>query len=818
MITNDKTERYTNFSLFIIFLVMTLLLLLSGSSSVDSASKVAAVCVLTLAIVSLILGKFNNMPKTAISPIVISTAAYLAIYTISLFYATTGQFALTVFSYYLGGISVFLLTIFLVNKNSANTRTLLLSLAFAVGIGGIFSIDAASVRGLTTVLESILSPLLQDGAIHLGVFESGTRMTSIIGNPNVFGSLAALATLASAYLFLSSRSKKEKNISTGLLIVNAVSLLYCFSLGSLISLLFAIIGFIVFSGKEERSRVVYVILATIITSFLSVFAGFSGMGKTGALGLLPLLSLLIFALVLVFLLRYIEQFTTKINALKRKNILIFSFLVLVIFSAVGFAAFTISDSYTFDASSGTLKRAVTLAPGADYQLEVAFRGNRNGIDLVIESQSYDQASTHTSSTLYSGKATPDPIAFTVPIESRICFINITAPDGTVIDKISVLNSKNHFVKSVNPDYLLLPTFIANRLQGLFVNENAAQRFVFFHDGMKIAAMSPVIGHGPGAFESNILSIQDYYYTTSAPHNHYIQTLDETGIVGLIAFLSIFACCIIALVKKIRTAENRALYSSLFAMLILLIIHTALELTFSLGIYNMAAFLIFALIAANYGQREAIVIQKKRGVVLVSKIAVNSTLCLCIVILVIYLGQFAAFQSVSKAAAAGDTAKFLDTLSVAAKLDFTNDMSHKSSYLAAYSPDLPEAYYTKAQKYAAELERHNSFGTLTVLVNYYAVTGQNEKAYQALNSRQALMRYDAAAWNATFDFYRQNLENVASSNSSEADINLIKKYASAAYEQLKAYQETSPLDIQLSEENQEFLEEVDSSTFPSSLLP
>lgn len=797
-----ETDRYSKITLFALFIIMTLFLLVSGAPE-DSVSKTAAVCMLILLSAAFLTGRFNDLEKTAVTPVVTSTAAYLIVYIISLFYATTGQFALTVFSYYLGGGSVFFLTILLVNKNSFNVRLLLSLLAFSIAIAGIFSIDAASIRVLTTLLEFLLSSLLGNEAIRLGGFEAGTRMTSVIANPNVFGSLAALGTLASAYLFLSADSRKEKNISSGLLIVNVVAFLYCFSLGSLTGMFFAVAGLIVFAGKEERARAVYVVLATVIASFLSVFTGFAGMGKSGAAGILPLASLLAFGFVLSFMLRYIDSFKVKADALGGKKILLILLVILLLLAALLTAALTIPDSYTFDAANGTLRRAAALDPG-DYQLAVTFAGEAPDSVILIESQSYDQASTHTASILYEGKMEKN-ISFAAPVDSNICFLNITASEGAVVDKIAVLSRDGKLVKSVNPDYLLLPAFMANRLQGIFVNENAAQRFVFFRDGLKIAAMSPIVGHGPGAFESKILEVQDYYYVTRSAHNHYIQTLDEVGIIGLLAFLSILVCTAMALIKKARTAQNRALYGSLSAMFILIVVHAFIEITFLYGIYNMAAFMIFALISASYGQKEEVAVKRKKGAVPVPRPAVRAALCLCIILLAVNFGQLAAVKYVNQAGKEKTRAEFLDALTVGAVLDFSNAISYKTSYLANYTPELPESYYSKSQKYAEELEKYNSFSALGTLIDYYLKTGQNEKAYQALNQKQSLMRYDAAAWNNTFDFYRNGIESIRNAKSGEESLRLITEYAAAAYGQFQSYSAASPLEIRLSEENRAFAE-------------
>lgn len=816
-----KTNLYEKTIQIIIFLSMTLLLLSSNIWS-DVINKITAVSLLILLIIVFTTGKIRQLPKSIVTPITISVTAYLIMYTISLFYATTGLFALNMFTYYLQGIIVFIFTIILVNKNQNSTRSLLYLLSSTVAIGSIFSIDSATTRILTKGLEVIMQGLLGIEQLGLGGFEAGVRMTSIVGNPNVFASLAAFGTLAAAYLFLSSSNSRDQRISCGLLILNAVSFLYCFSLGALMGIFFAIIVLIILVGKEMRFSIVYLIISTIFSAFLSVFLGFTGMGKSSAIGLLPLASIIIFGVLLFFLLRYmdtVKQKFTLLSAVKTRVALLIPLLVIVV--GIG-AALTLSDSYTFTEASGTLRRSTTLAPGS-YHLAIEGAESSNEIAVLIESQNYGQASTHTSSPLYQGALNTE-MNFTVPDDAKICFINITAPVGTTIDKIHITTPNGTRVSSIKPDYLLLPGFMANRLQGILVNQNAVQRLIFFEDGIKIAKSSPIIGHGPGAFESKVLSVQDYYYETKSPHNHYIQTLDEVGMIGLAAFLSVFICCILALAKNIRSVKDRKLFSVLAAMLIMIIIHTALEVTFVFGVYNMAAFMIYGLISANFGQKQELSTDmsktastktNSKNVSMKGKSATQTLPCsviyisitVCLLIFTIYAGQFFALQSVKSVNSQANPTNFLDALEKGMVMDFTNSPSYKTTYLTNYDPSFPESYYTKSQKYARDLVAYDSFEALTYVVNYYLELGENEKGYEALNARQVLKRYDADAWNETFDLYRNHVLIAEESSALTDLIPVMKEYAIAAYHQLQTDLETSPLDITLSDENLQFIETI-----------
>lgn len=796
-----KTDSYSKFILTAIFCIMTVFLLLSGAM-VPGASliKVPTFLMILLLFYSLVSGKFNELTKTVITPLMISVSAYLVIYIVSLFYASTGQFALTVFSYYAGGVALFFLTVLLVNRQSANGRYLLGIMASSIAVSGIFSIDAASTRILTRGLEWLVASLFKLDVVTIGGFEAGTRMISVVGNPNVFGSLAALGTLASCYLFLSSTDKKERFFIVTLLSVNYVSMLYCFSLGSLLSMFFAIIVLFLAAGKEARPKVVYVTLATILTAFLSVGFGFLGMGKTGPITILPLAALIFSTILLYWMLRFADGVAEKVATMDRKKIFIILITLLFIIMLVLGSALTLSKPYTFSSADAPIKRAVTLEPGS-YQLEIQSTGSPLS-RILIESQSYQQASTQTSTVLFDSTDLSQPIDFKVPIDSEICFLYVYSEPVAVITGINVLDQTGTKIETIKPGYLLLPDFMANRLQGIFVNENAAQRLVFFQDGMKIAAMNPIIGLGPGAFESNVLTVQNYYYVTTTPHNHYIQTLDETGIIGLIAFLLIFVLSFIALFKKRKNDESRALYCVLFSMLAMIITHTMIEVTFAHGIYNMCVYLILGLVSGVYGQVTLTEKEKKKAVILPTYSKVGA-LSICLLLLIIYTGQFAAMQLVNKAGKSGDLVTFLNTLKSGMILDFSNDVSYKTSYINAYQAGLPEEYLLTSLNYAKDLEKHSSFGTMTELVNYYLKIGQNEDAYRCLNTRITLMRYDEKAWNETFDLYRAHLSEMIQLQD-QAGIQLLQQYTVAASALLDDYLKESPLGINLSGENKEFI--------------
>lgn len=252
-------------------------------------------------------------------------------------------------------------------------------------------------------------------------------------------------------------------------------------------------------------------------------------------------------------------------------------------------AFNVTGGYALSPGE-TLRRSVYPAPG-DYTLEGDWSG---GVQLTVESQNKTETIMHTSTVLYSGPL--DGAAFTVPEDSTVVYLDLSAQDGAALERLSLSGGP-----SVKLGYRLLPGFAANRLQGLWANQNAIQRTEFFRDGLRIYAQSPVIGNGLGSVEGLVTSVQSFYYESKYVHNHYIQVLAEMGIPGLLAFLAILGSAAVTLWKRRREGEEDALLPALCACLAMAALHAAAEAVWSLGQYQTMALLVLAMIAVCFGR-------------------------------------------------------------------------------------------------------------------------------------------------------------------------------------------------------------------------
>lgn len=104
-------------------------------------------------------------------------------------------------------------------------------------------------------------------------------------------------------------------------------------------------------------------------------------------------------------------------------------------------------------------------------------------------------------------------------------------------------------------YTLLPEFAANRIQGLWANQNFIQRLVFFRDGLKLWQASPLIGWGVGGVEGQLTSVQSFYYESKYIHNQFIQIMDEAGVLGLAAFVGMLGSAVWMLTRRRKDADR-----------------------------------------------------------------------------------------------------------------------------------------------------------------------------------------------------------------------------------------------------------------------
>lgn len=693
----------------------------------SSAATVKGTAMATvLAALSAVFLGFSNLRERIGLPFM-ALALYVLMDGVSTLYAAAGKFALYEFLKVLIAFC-FALALLAAAPGKGNERSgrwIAAVLELNAALAGLVSIDLLSTRLVSGLALRFLGRLTPDYAALDGV-EAGVRMTSMFANPNVFAGIAGIGVLLGLGLAASAGDGRERRFHLGLLSLNSLAFLLAFSMGATSAIAVAFAAIVLLEPKERRPGLLLLMLETLVMTLLSAavvsatsFQAWEGFNP------IPLLCVLLGAGALCVLDRFVTEPVARKLAGRGKALTLAALGAAAAVAALIPLAWNLTGGVTLDAGEA-LRRAAYPEPGT-YTLEISGDGP---LSVTVERQDRRETMMHTATVLYAGDAYE--ASFTVPEDSLVVYFNFYVPEGARVEA-AVLESDGGRVK-IPLGYRLLPGFIANRLQGLWANENAIQRLVFFSDGMKLFRQSPVIGLGMGAYENAIKSVQSFYYETKYAHNHYIQALVETGTAGLLLFLTLLLVSAHAIWK----GRGRPLASALGAALAFMACHAATEVVFSTWCYLPMAFGVFALVDLCCG--DALPRPRLSGTVrTVSLLGISA----CIAAYGFLLGGNLYARSV-----AGAETTF-DRLAEAVRLDRFEWADFALTYVAAAGGDVDETTRRQADAYARRLAELDSNSVPIYLAEYNFATGRAAEGFVMLEKYVNFVASHQTAWNNAF---------------------------------------------------------------------
>jgi hypothetical protein len=268
-----------------------------------------------------------------------------------------------------------------------------------------------------------------------------------------------------------------------------------------------------------------------------------------------------------------------------------------------------------------------------------------------------------------------------------------------------------------------------------------QRTVFFEDGLKIFRLSPLIGRGLGSFENGVKSVQSYYYETKYAHNHYIQALAETGIIGLVLFVGVLVVCAAAiLLSRFKKKSNaHPLTPALGAALVFLAGHVAFEVSFSAAPFLPTAFGLFILINLCCG--DAIPTPWLNRIV---------KSCVQVVYVALILVFFCLLCGNMNAASLVSRNPTFDSLETAMEMD----KFEWADWMLSYVTSVPYAnndteILAKADVYAYRLSQLDSNSIPIYLAEYYLQAGRVTRGLQMIEKYVTYTASDSDSWNSAF---------------------------------------------------------------------
>jgi len=640
---------------------------------------------------------------------------------LSALWAISGKFALEEFCKLFFALSAAVLILYVSSENGkVSTVSYTTVLSFCAAVLSFLSIDALSTRIFTTVLRIVPGGYFDN---LIGV-ESGIRMVSILRFPNVYAGCAGIGVLLGLNNVQRTASNKLRIFQLCCLFVNAVGFLLAFSMGASAAIAVAFVVYIILEYKEKRAGLVALMLITLFFCAvnMAVISAFS-FDKWDGIDFIPIASLAVCCASYCTAEKFVRPYIERIISGRAFAAVVISLLILA--AAYIVAAFNITGPATIEAGA-TLSRAA-YPDGGEHTLIAECEGDAL---VKIKSQNRVETMMHTYSVIYEGDLRN--ASFTVPEDSLVVYFEITAEKTFTLESLEYSGNSSG---KVPLEYKLLPDFIANRLQGLRANQNAIQRTVFFEDGMKLFSQSPVIGLGLGAFGSAVKGVQSFYYETNYVHNHYIQSLLETGIIGLILFAGLIIVSFVLVIKSRR--KNVKSVPALGALIVFMAVHASTEVVFSSAMYLVLAFGVFTVCGHECALQEMVMPRK-----------VNCAVAaLCAIFTLTFAVLLGMNMSAESLARNNPTFASMDK---AVKRDVFEWEDYALSYvMASINTDADLTAAQKADEYANKLSAVRSNTIHLNLTAYYLTVGQIEKAMESARTHMAYCASSSDDWNEMF---------------------------------------------------------------------
>lgn len=704
--------------------------------------------------------------------------AYMLLAGISTLYARSGKFAIAEFACMLAAFTGFMAIVLFSGEGKVSFRRTAAVLAVAAAPVGVLSIDAASCNILMRPFRVLME------AIGSGYGDTGgnfyARLSTIFGNPNIYAGLMSIACLLSLWLVITAETRKQKILCTILLMVNAVSYLLAFSMGSLGVFVVACLLMLALSPKEGRISLFLLLVQTVAVALVVGAISVMGFGDAATGSPLPMIMLVLGCAAACVLEVFVRGKVADALANKGKLLIGIIVGILVLIAVYLVAALNMTGPYTFSAESDFRRTAdlsageytLTMDATAPVNVRVTYKNTNN----LIQNNETDLASG----------TSDEQVTFTVPEDSELVFFYFSCSEpGVTINSATYSGAQEGSLKM---GYTILPSFIADRIQDLSANGNVVQRGVYRQDAIKLWQTSPIIGRGLGGFENGVVSVQDYYYETKYAHNHYVEMLCDLGVLGLAAFLALLGTAIWALVK---TRKQKPLVVMLLAACVLQMFGQAVsDVIWSVGGCMPMFFAVLALVTLYCGDclRLKLPQKSKGGVVRWPLAAVSAVF---IVLLSLNLIAQSIFYSDSLT---------LEDLKNCASIDPFEANDYKLSYLLSGGNE-----EGVADQYARDLAAEESNSITIPLAQYYAGTGQMTSALDTLDHGSDYMRADEQVWQQMFDVYESMIDPVGSFTATQLleDDSYVQRMV-AGYEKLQRVNAEQLDEVELTNENRAFL--------------
>lgn len=703
-----------------------------------------------------------------------------------------GDYAIREFYKFLASAAVGALLLARLDRRHA--RGLLWGFAGVCAFLGLVSVDAAGHGALFGAFNGAVRALGGDFT-SIGEEVWNGRVNGVYNDANITGSIFGLGVLLSLELALTARKLWARLAACLLLGVSALSFLLSMSRGAILAFALAALAFLLAAGRENRLRLLFLMVFTGASALAAAMPAASALAG-GSLAA----DLLLFACGgLVFLLDWAAgERLSALAARHRKAGLAAAGALLVVILVYGVAAVTVTGPAALR-EDRSMRRVLTL-PAGEYTVESEFEGD---VSLRALTQSELQLVYSGGTELYNGPLAG--AAFTIPEgpDQRTMFLFYLAEGAEGPAEVRAASLSGGTVIPLG--HPLLPAFAADRLhEGLFTSVSYLQRVRYLKDGWTLFLQSPLTGHGLGCTEGLLTSVQPYYYESLFLHDHILQVMCETGLLGLAAFLALLLGSLWLLLRRLRQTWGGGgdpLAAVLLSCWMMMNVHGLMEINFSIRAYQCLAWSLLLLPALLYARAP----ETAEGRAKAAKWGGAAVLACLLGFLAVSAAGVESHRAVEREMAGFSTNSaeaFIEKTRNWIRRDpFVKEQNQLNFVGNAVLMNDP-AYEADMRAYAAELRRSGTYSACTGLAQYYYLPQRDwEEVFACIREALAQEASNKDAWNQQLDFCRTTL--LPAAGEEDADACLDGVLSIKAY--LEAFSQGRMEEIRLTEENQAFLD-------------
>ena len=715
----------------------SVLLLLAMTVQTGTVSMILC----ALAFLSLLGKKPLSRFEQRLSVPVLGLLAFAIVYGAAAIYSPFGASAQSEFYKFIAAFS--LAVILLARFERKHVPGLLWGGASVSTVIALVSLDMSCARVLFGPFNALMNALGTDYA-NVSLDYNTARVNGLYNDSNITACLFSLALFAALYLLKNSNCIWRRLAASLLAGVNAVSLLLTGSRGALLCFAVSCLVWLLVE-RADRVGLVLLLLETAVTMLAAGLPASSMVSRGDGMAL----PVCLFSGVILFALDALagRRLDTVLSAHRKAAMVSAGVLCAVL--VVGCAAvFLHTGPYTFERDGSV---TYILPDG------IAGEGTITGdLDADLTTAVYCQSRLDEISgeltVLYEGPFSQ--CAFTVPEDAVNVYVAISGQAGETIRSLLVNGEK-----SITLNYPWLPKVISTRLlrSSLLQSKSFTLRAEYDKDAWKIFSTAPLLGRGLGSTENVTRSVQSFQYESKYAHNHLLQTMADTGIVGTVFALAFVLGSAWLCLQAVRK-EKDGLAAALLAAWVMMNLHSLMEINFSVRGFKCFAYVLLVLPILLYAQPLlAGETQKAR----------KTAKTVGILVTVLYALYLAVFGGLLESARmtdrkaenfqTSDVYEYLDFLRSCVRGDVFDYDSYQRDYVATAVQLDDWKYNGDLLKYVKQLRASGTYENNSALARYYYLPRQEwSELFDCSLEGIHQVRSSPDGWNLQMDFYREEV--------------------------------------------------------------